>query len=312
MSRHDAVILEEPPDPSFVSMLSRRLGIDDYLETLDLEYPEFGRLMCSALRELHHDGKRLYQIDPFMEILIQIHDGFADGGSPSDLAPGSDIHRVYLVEREATAALIGFYSTSVQGTFKDTVAAVKRFSRADARRLALRDRMRADAISGVMAEGGNFYIEAGPIHYPLWRELKERLPPEATLAVKFLMADTVRDMGLRGHLYGPGDLLTLLHRFHPHRSSLREDLLAARALVYNKLIAKEEITDGAKPYPHIRDELMASGTVRGLSLSDCRRLFPLICRASTATARETVRRYLAGRSGAPAPTVSEADSDTPP
>jgi hypothetical protein len=293
-------------------MLSRRLGIDAYMETLDLEYPEFGRLMCNALRVLHQDGKRLYQIDPFMEILLQIHDGFAEGGSPSDLEPGSDTQRVYLVERDATAALIGFYSTSVRGTFEDTVAAVKRFSRADARRLALRDRMRAKAIADVMAAGGTYHIEAGLIHFPLWRELKERLSPGATLTVRFLTAETVRDMGLRGHPYGPGDLLTLMHRFHPDRFSPREDLLAARALVYNKLIAKEELTEGADPYPHVRDELMASDTVRGLSLSDCRRLFPLIRLAPTATARETVGRYLTRRTGAPTPTDPEAGRDTLP
>lgn len=163
-----------------------------------------------------------------------------------------------------------------------------------------------------MAGGGTYHIEAGPIHYPLWRELKERLPPDATLTVKFLMADAVRDMGLRGHPYGPGDLLTLLHRFHPDRSSPREDLLAARALIYNKVIAKEEIAEDAEPYPHIRDELMAADTVRGLSLTDCRRLFPLIRRASTATARETVRRYLAGKTGTSALPDPEADRDTPP
>ncbi len=34
-----------------------------------------------------------------------------------------------------------------------------------------------------------------------------------------------------------------------------EDLLAAQALIYNKLIHKNETTPMKEPYPHIRDEL---------------------------------------------------------
>jgi hypothetical protein len=106
------------------------------------------------------------------------------------------------------------------------------------------------------------------------------------------MAEAVREMGYRGHLYGPGDLLTLLYLFHPNRNSREEDLFAARALIYNKLIAKEEIVKTTDPYPHTRDELEIAATVRNLSMADCRRLFPLIRRASTDTARDMVQHYL--------------------
>lgn len=297
MARHDAVILEEPPDPGFQPMLSGRLGIDAYLETLDLEYPEFGRRMCDVLRRLHRDGKPLYQVEPFLEKLIEIHERFADGGSPADLKPGTDVHRVYAAERDATAALIDFYKVSVQGTFEETLVSVKRFAREDARRFALRDRMRSDAIAKILKGGGAFYIEAGQIHYPLWRDLKRRVPAECALKVKFLMADAVHAMGYHRHLYGPGDLLTLIYRFHPGRSNPAEDLLAGRALIYSKLIAKEEIVSADAPYPHTRDELAVDNTVRRLSLADCRYIFPYIRRASTETARDMVRHYLNPASG---------------
>ncbi|RLC07336.1 MAG: NTPase, partial [Deltaproteobacteria bacterium] len=52
---------------------------------------------------------------------------------------------------------------------------------------------------------------------------------------------------------------------------------------------KEEIAGTEEPYPHTRDELESAATVRRLSMADCRRLFPLIRRASTETAREVVR-----------------------
>ena len=67
MGRHDAVILEEPPDDSFRQMLSGKMSIASYLETLDLEYPEFGRRLSLTLRDLHAAGKALHQVEPVRE-----------------------------------------------------------------------------------------------------------------------------------------------------------------------------------------------------------------------------------------------------
>ena len=295
MESHDAVILEEPPDDRFQQMLSKELSINSYLDKLDLEYPEFSRRMAKTLLELYDTGKRLYQIEPFLEKLIEIHELFAEGGNPSDLKAGTVLHQVYEAERHATAALLAFYRASLLGTFEETLKTVRSFARADARRFILRDRMRAHEIAARVFCPGAYYIEAGQIHYFLWRELKQSLPADYPLTIKFLMDDAVRDMGLQGHWYGPGDVLTLLYMFHPKRNSREDDLLAARALIYNKLIIKEEFFETTEPYPHTRDELETAATVRNLSLEDCRRLFPVMRRASTDKAREVVRRYLSDR-----------------
>ena len=215
MGRHDTVVLEEPPDPHFLPMLNGQVSIGAYLETQDLEYPEFSRRMAGILRDLHRAGTRLFQIEPFIDHLLAIHDRFADGQGPSDLPEGTLLHTVYQAERTATGALLDFYSVSTSGTFEATVKAVKRFARADAMRFALRDRLRAQAMIDVIKAPGSTYIEAGQIHYPIWRELRQRLPADYPMRVHFLMTDAVRSMGYRGHLYGPGDLLTLLYRFHP-------------------------------------------------------------------------------------------------
>ncbi len=297
MARHDAVILEEPPDPQFLPMLNGQVPIDTYLETQDLAYPEFSRRMAGVLRECHRAGIRLYQIEPFIDHLLAIHERFARGDGPSDLPTGTALHRVYLVERKATAALIDFYTISTSGPLAATIEAVKRFARSDAQRFALRDRMRAAAMADVIAAHGRTYIEAGLIHFPLWQELRRRLPTGYPLRVHFLMADAVRSMGYRSHLYGPGDLLTLHYRFHPQRRFQGEDLLAARALIYSKLIAKEEIIDADEPYPHTRDELEVAAVTARLTLTDCRRLYPPMRRASTTTAREMMQHYLGRKTG---------------
>jgi len=82
MARHDAVILEEPPDSQFLSMLNGQVPIDSYLDTQDLEYPEFSRRMAGVLRERHRAGVLLYQIEPFIDHLLAIHERFADGDGP--------------------------------------------------------------------------------------------------------------------------------------------------------------------------------------------------------------------------------------
>ncbi|MFZ0133249.1 MAG: hypothetical protein WAK95_11950 [Desulfobacterales bacterium] len=292
MARHDAVILEEPPDPRFMPMISGQLAIDTYLEDQDLEYPEFSRLMAKGLRGLYRSGIHIYQIEPFIGHLLSIHERFADGRRPSDLPEKTDLERVYLAERSATAALIDYYEVSISGSFEATVAAVKRFARADAERFALRDRLRAQAMAEVLTHCGQTYIEAGQIHYPLWRDLRQRLPAGYPVKVHFLMAEVVRSMGGRTHLYGPGDLLTLLYRFHPRGGVHREDIFAARALIYSKMILKQELDGTGAPYPHTRDELAVGAMTARLSLADCRCLYPYLRRVSTATAREMVGHHL--------------------
>jgi hypothetical protein len=292
MATHDTILLEEPPDERFESMLDGAISIDAYLEDQELEYPEFSRRMARVLRERRQAGTRLVQVEPFIELLLSIHDRFANGESPRDLPAGTDLYRVYQAERSATKALIDFYQAAGHDHFENTVDAVKRFARADARRFALRDQMRAEAMAVLVQHAGKTYIEAGQIHYPLWHELRQRLPAGFPLRVHFLMTGVVRELGYRRHLFGPGDLLTLYYRFHPRRRFHAEDLLAARALIYNKLILKEEIAAEAGTYPHTRDELVVGSVTDQLDLDDCRQLYPLVRRTSTTDSRKIVKRHL--------------------
>ena len=295
MAVHDTILLEEPPEKGFEPMLDGKITIDAYLENQELEYPEFSRRMAQVLRERRKAGTRLVQVEPFIDLLLSIHDRFANGDGPQDLPAGTDLYRVYCAEHFATKALLDFYAASGRDNFDTTIDAVKRFARADARRFALRDQMRAEAMAALLREPGNTYIEAGQIHYPLWHELRKRLPAGFPLRVHFLMTAVVRKLGYRRHLFGPGDLLTLHYRFHPRGRFQSENLFAARALIYNKLILKEEIADDLDTYPHTRDEIEIGSVTDQLSLDDCRRLYTLVRRASTTDSREIVKRHLEDR-----------------
>jgi len=294
MKRHDAVVLEEPPDEGFEQMLQGTIAVDDYIQQLDVEYPAFSRDMCYQLRRLRAEGKNIFQVEPFLEILIGIHEFFAEGHRPDELDPESAQYPVYLAERNATGALLAYYQIVMSGSFEASIAAIKQFARLDAARFRLRDSLRAQALAPLIKEYPSVFIEAGVIHYPLWRLLRRRMPPYHRVQLIFIADAALHTLGKKGHLFGPGDLLTLMYIFHPTVTQpKREALLAARSLIYSKLVAKQETTEDLNSLPHLCDELACIQIARQLSTDDCRQLFPVVRGATSSDARQLVAEYLA-------------------
>ena len=293
MRQHEAIYLEEPNAPNFEAMLTGELGIEDYLRPLDVEYPSFSLDQCSLLRELSAAGKKIYQVEPYLRVLLMVHEFLADGHSPAELDKRSIQYPVYLAERRATGALLRYYQTAMEGSFAETIEAVMQFVRMDAARFRLRDSLRAQEMVPLVKSHHSSYIEAGVIHYPLWGLMRQQLPIQFRLRAIYLAKSVLTKLGKRRNLYGPGDKLTLLYIFHPTlRQSKRETLLAARSLIYSKLIIKQEINKDLKSMPHLSDELACIETVNRLTLNDCRRLFPLVRQASTQQTRQIVEEYL--------------------
>ena len=294
MQRHEAIFLEDPPDPGFNQMLAGRVGVDDYLKQVDVEYPVFSQKMCQMLRALKSQGKKIFQIEPFMEILLSIHEFFANGHSPEELDKESIQYPVYLAERDATRALVDYYQTVVSGSFDDTVRAIIRFARMDAARFRLRDSLRAQEIASMVRKYSTSYVEAGVMHYPLRQLLRRQMRDKVGIRTIFLADEALLSLGQKGHLYGPGDQLTLLYVFHPAIGKTgRAKVLAARSIIYSKIVTKDEITENLKRFPHLRDELDCIRTANALSLEDCRGLFPLVRRAKSHDALSIVTEYLA-------------------
>ena len=296
MRRHALIVLEEPPAAEFVAMLAGDIPVDDYLLGVDTEYPEFGRRMCRVLQALHRKGFHVVQVEPFLEKLIRIHERLGDGLRPSDLETDSDLWPVYEAERQATRALIRFYEAAAKGDFEDLLSSVKAFARKDAERFVLRDRLRAQAIAVAAVGYDNVYVEAGQMHVGLAQAIRRVVGARFRVTPDFLLSEVMSSMGGPGSLFGPGDILTLLYRFNPGFDGPLANLLAARALVQNKIITKEEIADEAEDFPHTRDEVEANRLVRNLSLADCRRLLPAISTIGAPKARRLVGET-AGQTG---------------
>jgi len=293
MRQHDAIFLEEPPAAGFEQMLEGTLDVDDYLRELDVEYPAFSRTMCYLMQELKAEGKKIFQVEPFLEILLDIHEFFAEGHCPKELDMNSIQYPVYLAERNATKSLLDYYQAAMTGSFDETIAAIKQFAGLDAARFRLRDSLRAQELSSKIGKYSSSYVEAGVIHYPLWRLLRRQVLQPMQVRPIFLADDALKTMGYIGHLYGPGDQLTLLYIFHPNNvQTMRQQVLAARSIIFSKIIEKEELTDDLNSFPHLRDELACIRMTKALGLDDCRRLFPLVRRAKSFDARQIVTDYL--------------------
>lgn len=288
MVESDSVWLEEPQTPGFSEMLSGELDIDTYLQLTDYGFAQYAQDHCRLLRRLAGKGVAVSQVDPFMDELVRIHEFFASGGTPEQIQDEPTL-AVYEAEREWTRRLLAFYQASAQAEFDRIVATVQSFARADAARGRLRDTMRAAVICEKAVPGQSVYVEAGYIHFSLVNELLRRgVRPR----IRFVLEPVYRRLCGRRQALAPGDILTWWYLFHPRAQGNHLDRLAAQALVYNKIVAKEELETVAGEYPHAVDEVRAVGLVKGLEYAACREVFNQIRALPTEKARHHVENMV--------------------
>ena len=292
MEQHQVIVLEEPPHPNFADMLNGNLSIADYLMEIDIEFPEFDRLMCKEARRLHQKGKKLLQIEPYLERLLNIHEYFAQGMTPVDVLNMADLKAVYLAEKAATGALINFYARSMEKDFKQVIESVKAFATADARRSNLRSKLRSGAIAA-LDTSKKVYVESGYIHYPLYRYLLHNLKGSQNIRTVYLMQPMFRKLGCKRRNMGPGDILTLYYALNlPIKQDLA-NLLAARSLIYTKLIETQEILpDHSNMTPHTLDEARVNRIVNRLDFEDCKTIYSGIRFKGRQESWDVVKSYI--------------------
>ena len=91
---------------------------------------------------------------------------------------------------------------------------------------------------------------------------------------------------------GPGDILTLSHIFTGGLGGELEELLAARSLIYIKLLQKTEMAPDKDPAPHLQNEITAYRLTENLSFEDCAVLYPRVKLASPEISKVEVQHYL--------------------
>jgi hypothetical protein len=292
MSQYEAIVLEEPPEEDFPDFLEGRISAADYLEDKDVEFPEFSLRQLEMIKGLHHEKKAIFQVEPYQERLIRIHESLADGHIRAEVENRPEFRDIYAAESAASGTLLRFYATAHTAPFPRVVETVKEFARTDAARFRLRDDLRAEAIAPLAQKYSRLYVEAGYIHLFLLKALARLTAGKVRLKPKFVLASRALPALGRPRPLGPGDLLTLHYIFGGKISPEKENLLAARSLIHIQLLDKSEILPGTDPTPHLTDEIRAVRLSSRLSWEDCAALYPKVRKAPPEEAVAVVAGYL--------------------
>ncbi len=289
MAQHNTILLEEPPHPDFILLLRGELSVFEFIEEIEAGFPQYSQEAYGALKEFYKKGKIICQVEPYLEKQLLIRHLLDEGASPEEIMQFSDLAEAYQVEHEATGALLEFYM-AMGSPFEVLVEKIKAFARADAKRIDYRDRLRAAKIKEILPKlKWPIFVEAGYIHLRLGYYLAQN-KSSYQLRIKNLLLSATKQQGLSKFLPSPGDGLTSYYLFGGRHRNIPEDLLAARSLVYIKLIEKEELTPSEEnPFPHLRNELFWRLFVGNLSFKECKFLDQFIRLLPTSKARKVAK-----------------------
>jgi hypothetical protein len=277
MKEHDVIVLEEPYNEMFFSFLENKISLEEYIENNDFWFPEFVKKASILLKNLYKEGKKIFQIEPYLEKVLFMQRKLSEEEKLEDILRDSELREVYRVEHNAIGRLLEYYQVSLGDDFYQIIEAVKTFSKADAERFRLRDRLRANAIINILPEEGKVYIEAGTIHIYFKKLLHIYLGNKWKINHKFLLEDYLKPLTGKAWIFPPGELLTLRYILKRKEDKTVENLLAARSLIYIKIIPKEELLPSKEdPFPHVKRELKAIEIVNKLSFEDCAILYKKI------------------------------------
>lgn len=291
MEQHQVIILEEPPHEDFSRVLSGHTPLEEHLLELDVGYPVFTLGQYRLLQEFYRADREVLQIEPYLEHLLHLQFFLADNHRPDEIATGTIVHRVYCAERKATGALLDYYKEVQGDDFPQILRTMNIFARADAERFILRDTLRADSIMKVLKPGKDTYIEAGSIHILLYKILTKNLLKDWSLHLYSADREALKTQGPHRTLFSPGDLLTLNYIFGRNLSEEKWSRLCAQALIYSKVVRKEETLDSDAGFPHVRNEIESINIVKHLTTDCCRILFQQIRNFTSEDAADAVKSY---------------------
>jgi hypothetical protein len=224
---------------------------------------------------------------------MHIYAMFFDGKSPADVEQIPALRKVYETEKRATAALLNLYEHSMRAPFPFLLEKVRQFAKADAEKFRLRDSLRAKVIAEVFKkEHKSIFVETGSIHVYLERELKRKLKRICRIDTVNLLEKHIQCLTGKRTFFPPGDLLTIHYILEKKEDRRLETLLAARSLIYIKLLKKEEMSPSENSrMPHLEDKIGVTALVGDLAVDECSVLFRKIRFLKREQALEIMREY---------------------
>jgi len=266
----NVIVLEEPENPMLFNYLREEIDEDEYLSSIDTEFPKYVKAQLRLLREFYKRGKRIMQVEPYMEEVTQMYKLIEEKRLFEELEKRPLLKIVYTMERQVTQPLIRYYRAVALGNFDRAVYWTIEFAKRDAQRILLRDEVRARRLAELIGSGSRALVEAGYIHIPLKDELRKFF---SEVNVVSAVEEAAKEIGIE-HVLHPGDILTIAFLEGRGLDCKELKLLAARALAYVALVTKEEMApEPGNPYPHLLDEQKVLEKVYKMSYDECRSIF---------------------------------------
>ncbi len=265
--KYSTIVLEEPRS-ELRELLEGKMSIDEYVKWLDTPFPLFTRYEAELILRLCSAGKKILQIEPYLEVIEGMHYAIERGEFESYIK-NERVKAVREMEKRATGAHLRYQEVFMQHNFDRLVEATIAFAKADAERFRMRDYMRARALSNL----NDALVEAGQMHVVLPEYLRRMGVEAETINLSEIAA---RRCGVEP-AQNPGTMLTMNYILGEKIDADREKLLAAQALVYISLIKKEEMLPTSEnPFPHLIDEIKVAKFAGSLSYEDCKKVFERI------------------------------------
>jgi len=265
--RYGTIVFEEPRS-ELKRLLNGEMDVEEYVKWLDTPFPLFTRYEAELILRLHSAGKKILQVEPYLEVIEGIHYAVERGEFESYIKD-ERVEAVRELEKRATGAHLRYQEIFMQRNFDGLVDATVSFAKADADRFRMRDYMRAKALYNL----NNALVEAGQMHVMLPEYLRKMGVGVKTINLSEIAA---RRCGVKP-VKNPGTVLTMKYIFGEKIDEDEERLFAARALVYISLIKKEEMLPTPEnPFPHTMDEVKVVRFADSLDYNDCKKVFERI------------------------------------
>lgn len=290
MKSADIIILEEPANDFFKSMLDGIISVDEYIQFLSEEtfsfkpaFPLYTGQLCLILKSMHMKGKRIFQVEPYLETVEEIYkfideqerQGIEAKQIISEIKKSQKFSLVYDHEHITYKLLLEYYNSWSKG-FDNAVDALLQYSKAEAKKLILRSKMRAEKIIDILKDidinKTNIFIESGNIHLYLYYYLHQHFGDHVNSI--YLLNVILRKLNKKqNYLIRPNDILTFMHMFNIKDDEL-ERTLAARNIIRLIMINENELIPSKKqPFPKIEEEFLISRFVSSLNYNECKQLY---------------------------------------
>jgi hypothetical protein len=278
----DVIVLEEPSNENLYRFFKNEITAEEYVRSLDTAFPLYTYFLSDLLKNLHQMGKRIYQVEPYLETIQRIQRSIEDG-TFSEVTKDDATERIRQIEKKAFGAFIDYQEAFMYGDFDELVEKTIEFSKADAERFKFRDGLRFRRIVELIDwlrereddPGLKVLIEAGSIHSNLPSSLEEVLETDYVRSLN-LKEIAAKMIGVK-LVDNPGTKLTevFIRRKKIDEGKLRT--LAARSLVYiSKITPDEMLPEGENRFPHLVEELSVTNEVDRMDYESCRKEFQRI------------------------------------